>query len=111
MKKVEYSERAKEPAEQFALVQNATKMLEEVVARHANEITAEWDKTKDSHGRPAYVLRISDDFGSASMIFSPGDLEPKNFLSYRLYGLWGDLLEVRSNRLRNELVGAAEGEG
>jgi hypothetical protein len=102
MKEVVYTDRAKQDPKDDAALQTVTQILEKVSARSSETVTAEWDQTTDPHGGKAFVLRLSDWSGAASAVFTPKDLQPTNLLSARLYNLWGDLLENRSHRLREE---------
>lgn len=107
MKEVIYTDRAKEDPKAYAALQEVTRILERVTARLGEEVTAEWDRTRDPHGGPAYVLRLSDWTGAASAVLGPNDLQPTNVLWARLYSLWGDLLQIRSHRLVREMLEAA----
>jgi hypothetical protein len=109
MKEVVYTDRAKRDPKEHAALQAVTEILEQVAARSSESVTAEWDKTTDPHGGPAFVLRLSDWSGAASAVFAPKELQPTNFLWARLYSLWGDLLQNRSHRLREERVNSAAG--
>lgn len=110
MKQVVYTDRAKQDPKEFAALQAVTNVLEEVTGKSGEVVTAEWDRTADPHGGPAYVLRLSDWAGSATRIFRPTDLDPNNYLHSRLYSLWGDVLENRSHRLAEEMGNSAAGE-
>ncbi len=100
--KVSYSEKAKERGEGFALLQQVTERLEEVVRRFSGEVKAEWDRT-DRNGHSLYTLRLSDRADSASASFAPEELRPSHELQIRLYRLWDALLKARSERLLQEL--------
>jgi len=95
---VRYSDQIKQPGNGFALLQQATKCLEEVATRSAALATAEWDRTHDEHGRPVYVLKLSDFSGTVTDRFSSHELEQPRRLRWRLRSLWGDLLQVRSHK-------------
>jgi hypothetical protein len=107
MKDVVYTDRAKEDPKDYAALQAITEILETVAERSSDTVTAEWDRTTDAHGRPVFVLRLSDWSGVASAIFTPKDLEPTNLLWARLYRLWGNLLQNRSHLLIGEMAAAA----
>ena len=95
---VTYNERAKHAVDRLALLQQATKQLEEVVGRHSVSVNAEWDRTEDENGRPLYILRIVDGTDSAETAFAPDELKPSYHLQIRLYRLWGELLQARNER-------------
>jgi hypothetical protein len=107
MKEVLYTDRAKQDPKEYAALQAVTEILEQVAARSGESVTAEWDKTTDPHGGPAFVLRLSDWSGTASAVFAPQDLTVTNLLWARLYRVWGDLLQNRSHRLIGEMTAAA----
>ena len=96
--KVTYSERSKHAVDRLALLQQATKQLDEVVGRHSSSVHAEWDRTEDDKGRPLYFLRIVDGTDSAEASFAPDELKPSYYLQIRLHRLWGELLQVRNER-------------
>jgi hypothetical protein len=96
--KVTYSEKTKQPAASYSLLQQATGKLEEVVGRHSVTANADWDLTEDAKGRPLYTLRVSDGSDSAKTSFAPDELTPSYFLQIRLYRLWGELLQSRTER-------------
>jgi hypothetical protein len=110
MKEVVYTDRARQDLNELAALQAVTDILERVAARSSDTVVAEWDRTTDPHGGPAFILRLSDWSGAASAVFAPRDLKPTNLLWARLYSLWGDLLQNRSHRLREERVALATGE-
>ena len=102
MKQVIYSDNLKQDPKGYSAVQAATNILKNVSTRSRDEVTAEWDKATDAHGRPAYILRLSDWAGSASKVFALHELELTDALWSRLWSVWDDLLASRSNRLREE---------
>jgi hypothetical protein len=101
-----YSDRARQCAEDFALLQRATKCLEEVLGKSTNDVQAEWDQRQDARGRATYTLRISDWTGSVSVDFTPDELQSPSQVRYRMLRLWGDLLQIRSHKQLEELMGA-----
>jgi hypothetical protein len=100
---VTYTERAKNPSETFALLQQATQKLDDVVGRSSATLSAEWDRTEDTKGRPWYTLHITDFADSAQTSFAPDHLKPSYDLQFRLYRLWDHLLQARGERLLQEL--------
>src|SRR5438270_12959074 len=95
---VTYSEKARQDGEAYALLQQATKRLEEVLGRSAGLVKAEWDRAAGEEGRPVYTLRISDGTDSATATFPPDDLRTPSYLLFGLYRLWDDVLRARSHR-------------
>jgi hypothetical protein len=94
---VRYSEKAKQSGEGYALLQQATNRLEEVLGPSADLVSAEWDRTQDQRGRTLYTLTVSDFTGEASASFTPEELQAPGRLRSRLLALWGDLLQARSD--------------
>jgi hypothetical protein len=102
---VKYPDTGAQPGDEHALLAMATRLLEEA-AGSAPNLKIEWDRSNDENGRPVYTLRLSDRSGSASGGFSPEDLRDTTHLRYRLIRLWGDLLQARSHKQLQELLGA-----
>jgi hypothetical protein len=104
MKQVVYTDRAKQDPKDYAALQAVTNVLDNVSTPSRDIVTAEWDKTTDPHGGPAYVLRLSDWSGSASQVFGPTDLDPSNiYLRSRLFSLWDRVLANRTHRLLDDI--------
>lgn len=101
--KIIYSEALRQSSDLFALAQRASQILEKVATRSSHLATAEWDFDKDERGRVVIRLRLSDWIGSVAEIFFPSEMSDTEALFGRLNGLWGDLLEIRSHRLLDEL--------
>jgi hypothetical protein len=108
--KVVYTDKAKQWSEGYDLVHQATKHLEEILGQSTDLVTVEWDRSEDSKGRLVYVLRLSDYTGWVTGIFTPEELQSYTRTTTQLYRLWGDLLQVRSHRQLEELLGS-EGSG
>src|SRR5438309_1056857 len=100
---VTYSDKAKQ-APHLALLQQATDLLAEIAGRSAPLVTVAWDQTEDARQRPVYTLRISDWTGEVSAPFTPAELRSTRQLRSRLNWLFGDLLQVRSHKLLQELT-------
>ena len=60
-------------------------------------VTAEWDYSRDFRGRDLYRLSIEDHNGRVSTEFAASELANPTHLSVRLYRIWGDLLQIRSD--------------
>jgi len=98
-----YSDKAKQEAEGYIPLQQATKQLEEVVRRLPEGVKAEWDRDEDSQGRPLYTLLLSDDRGSVSTAFTPEELQSPRDMVNRLRLLWESLLDMRIHQQLREL--------
>jgi hypothetical protein len=107
-----YQEKAKERKTDLSLLQHASRVLEEVIGRSADRITAEWDRTEDPKGRLLYTLDLRDGSSQIQAYFSPEELTSPAYMRVRLYRVWGDLLQVRSDeqhRRVQQLVDQQEG--
>jgi hypothetical protein len=100
---VEYSEKAKQSGEGYALLLGATKYLEEIVGQPEDPVTAEWDRDEDAGGHAWFTLKLSDFMGSVRSKFAREELAHPINVRMRLRGLWGDLLQARSNALVKKL--------
>jgi hypothetical protein len=100
---VTYTDKAKQGGEGFALLQQATRHLEEVLGPSVETVKAEWDRTEDGNGRSRYTLRLSDWSGSVSASFTPAELQSLSRRRIPLYRLWDDLLQVRNHKQLEEL--------
>jgi hypothetical protein len=103
MKRIVYSEKLEKSRDLFARAQEGSEILRDLVGNSAADIEAEWDLTNDERGRPLLTLRISDWTGSATTAFSPVEIGNLSHIEGRLNRLWGDLLQVRSHKLLQEL--------
>src|SRR5438105_5463422 len=93
---VTYGEKTDHKPE-YALLQEATRRLEEVLGQSADLVAVEWKRGQDERGRLLYTLRLSDFAGAVSATFAPDELRSPSHQRYRLLDLWGDLLQVRSD--------------
>jgi hypothetical protein len=102
---VTYTEKARQKSEDFALLQRATNWLQEDAGPSASHAIVEWDRIEDEKSHPHYMLRISDKLDAASASFDRDELTGGTLLRYRLSRVWGDLLQARSHRLLDDLMG------
>jgi hypothetical protein len=95
-----------ETIKQDPLVQQATAYLEEILhsSAFADEVRADWDRGQDHKGRTLYTLRLSAWGENVSASFTPRELRDRRELRWNLRGLWGDLLQVRSHKLLENLT-------
>jgi hypothetical protein len=101
--RVTYTDRAKPWAEGHGILEQATKVLEEVVGTSSDLISAEWDRADDRQGQAVFTLRLSDWSGAVTGVFDPEELKSPSHLLIRLHRLWGDLLQIRSHKQLQEL--------
>jgi len=109
MKEVIYRDGIRQSAELGVLAPQATKLLEEILGASGGLVTAEWDRGEDARGQAVVILRLSDFSGSVTATFEPTELESPAHLRARLRRLWGELLQVRSHKQLQELLGASGG--
>jgi len=106
--KVEYSENSKRSNAIPALLQQATKRLEEVLGPSAAWVMVRWDQHGNGNGRSHFTLWISDWTGEVSSSFSSEELRSYSQERYPWLRIWGDLLQVRSHKQLEAVTGAAE---
>jgi hypothetical protein len=97
-----YSESARQ-SEEFARLQQATGYLEEALGKSAGQAKAEWDYQKANAGEDVYSLSLSHGGESAATTLTPEELQSRFGLRFRMFDLWGDLLELRQEREFQEL--------
>jgi hypothetical protein len=102
--KILYSEESRKGSE-YPLLQQATRRLEEAVGQSTGPVTGQWDRTEDDKGRTLYTLHLKDFTGEVMGRFAPDELRSPEQTSYRMYRLWGDLLQVRTQKQLEELAG------
>lgn len=101
---VKYSPEIRKSAEALTLVEQASTLLAEVLGPHSSQLVkAEWNCVQDQQGRMLYCLTIRDLTGAASTDFTVDELQNLLHLRFRLYRLWGDLLQVRNNLQHEEV--------
>ena len=101
---IEYSEGAKQWGESYALVQQATESLKEVLGPiHQDVVRGNWARIEDERHRTLYRLTLSDFAGTADLSFEPDELRQPTHMLGRLYHLLGKLLQVRSAQQLKEL--------
>lgn len=103
MKQVIYSDRVKQSPD-LPLIEAATIKLDEIVRRFADEVSAEWDRPDDFQNSKVFTLRLSDWSGSAIAIITRDELQSEQWLRDRLHRVWGDLLQIRSHRLLEQMA-------
>lgn len=101
---VQYSTELQQSAKELALVEQASAVLSDVLGPHSSQhVKAEWNRMQDQQGRMLYNLTIQDSVGKVSTDFAPDELVNPLHIRYRMYRLWGDLLQVRNNRQHEEV--------
>jgi hypothetical protein len=96
---VTYSENVTQRAEEYSRLRQVTEWLQEILGPSAESVAVEWDRAPDARGRPHYTLKLTDETGEmVTDAFTPDELELRRPLRFRLLDLWGNLLQLRSDR-------------
>jgi uncharacterized protein YutE (UPF0331/DUF86 family) len=97
-------------AEVKARTRGASELLHEILGPSAGLVSAEWDRAEDERGRMVMTLTLSDFTGKVTATFTPEEFHEQEHLRLRFRRLWGDLLQLRAERLREELMSHRTGE-
>lgn len=87
----------------LAAVRWPNEQLEVELDRSSGPVSTSWRLLHDDRDRPLLRLTISDWTGNASTVFTPDDLKDAWKTQGRMIRLWGDLLQVRSHKLLDEM--------
>jgi hypothetical protein len=87
-----------------SIAKGANETLHEILGPSAGLVSAEWERAEDDRGRMVVTLTLSDFTGRVSATFAPDELSEKRHLAQRFRRLWGDLLQLRTKRLRDDLT-------
>jgi hypothetical protein len=94
---VTYADNIQHVGEVYKLIQQATRRLEEILGSSSGSVSAEWCGGADKQGRDLYRLTLKDFTGQVSTEFALEELGNPLHMHVRLYRLWGDLLQRRSD--------------
>ncbi|MHB1425769.1 MAG: hypothetical protein ACYC3I_21590 [Gemmataceae bacterium] len=95
---VQYPPELRAPPEMALLEQASTHLSDILGPQSSQRVKAAWTRLQDHKGRIFYRLTLQDDFaGKASTDFTPDELQNPLHMRFRLYRLWGDLLQVRND--------------
>jgi hypothetical protein len=96
---VTYSENAKQWPEGYSLLRQVTERLQGILGPSAESVSVQWDRAPDATGRLRYTLKLTDETGEVvTDAFAPDELKRTNHMRSRLLDLWGNLLQLRSDR-------------
>ncbi|HET6573223.1 MAG TPA: carbon storage regulator [Fimbriiglobus sp.] len=93
------------------LVRRAAKLLAKQAEGTLLPARARWDLGQDERNRPVVRVEVSDETGSVNASFSPVELSDEAKARDELIWLWGDMLQVRSDRLMDQLLLSVLAEG
>jgi hypothetical protein len=88
----------------YELVTAACQALRDIVGADGAEVIADWSMAKDLQGRSFVRLDLSDFTGRVEAKFAPDEMENSRQVRYRLYRIWGDLLQIRSHKQLKQLT-------
>ena len=113
MSAIIYHDRLKQSGDLLALAQQATPIIEEILASSkmyedylrptVGQVEVGWDRSEDERGHPQISVTLRDRLGEVSERFTPEELATPRDLRGRLSWLWDDLLKVRSDRMLQQL--------
>lgn len=110
---VKYTTNAQQEGQGYTLIQQATRRLEEILGPSVASVSVEWDRVVDKTGRSLYRLTLKDFTGQASTEFTLEELRNPLHMHVRLYQLWGDLLQQRSDeqhKIVQTMIGQISGD-
>jgi hypothetical protein len=101
---VQYSHEVQQWADGLTLLEQASALLADILGpQSSKQVKAEWDRVQDHQRRALYRLTIRDFTGEVSTDFTPDELQNPLHMKFRLYRLWGDLLQVRNNQQHQQV--------
>jgi hypothetical protein len=89
-------------------INRGTEWLTEVVADSPAPVYARWGIRRDETNRRLVELTLSDLTASKTTGFADDEFSREWHYKRRLYSLWGDVLQDRVRRLRQELREAVQ---
>ena len=104
MKSITYSSELEQNKPLYELARKASPLLEDVVGRSAAQVDAEWSIGKNEKAEEGILLRLSEWSGSVERVLPRFILENSELLEFQLLRLWGDLLQIRSDVLFEEML-------
>jgi hypothetical protein len=89
-------------------IERASELLEQIIGPASNGVTV-----KCMRDVPDFIhLDLADSTGAtATTPFTANELTNENYLRARLYRVWGDLLQDRSHRQLQVLLGSSDAPG
>src|SRR5580765_1665880 len=100
---VKVQEKIRDNPNLASVVDQATKLLEDVVDSSDDPPTAHWSLSPDEQSRPLVELELSDFAGSVARQFSIDELSNSSHLEGLQRRVWRELLRVRFHKHRERL--------
>ncbi len=101
---VTYQDQTKQRSEEYALLQQASECLKEVIGQTITEVSARWEQGQDERGRKTYTLTLSNAAQQMSATLATDELRSLRHLRSRLLDLWGDFLQALSDAQMKKLL-------
>jgi hypothetical protein len=106
---VNYTEQAKRSGKDLALLEQATRRLEEInrrteeiIGSSDNPVTAEWDAT--TNGNVKYKLKLRDSFGEVEAEFEPDELRRASYMNLMMRDVSSKLLAIQSDIVHKKVM-------
>lgn len=100
---VQFSPEARQSPD-VRLLEQASALLADILGPQSSQVVkAQWARLQDHQGRALYRLTIRDFTGEAFTDFAPDELQNPLHMPFRMYRLWGDLLQVRNELAHQEV--------
>ena len=100
---VQYSPEARQSPD-AKLLEQASALLAGILGPQSSQVVkAQWTRLQDQQGQRLYRLTIRDFTGEVSTDFAPDELQNPLHMRFRMYRLWGDLLQVRNELAHQEV--------
>jgi hypothetical protein len=101
---LQYSPEARQSPEGLALLEQASALLADILGPQSSQLEkADWQRWQDQKGRTVYRLTVRDDTGQVSTDFTLDELQNPLHMRFRMYRLWGDLLQVRNEQQHEQV--------
>ncbi|MCI0643123.1 MAG: hypothetical protein L0Y72_13945 [Gemmataceae bacterium] len=85
-------------------VEQATDLLEREMRNTAVPTSVHWNTESDEHDRPVLALTLADRYGVLKERFDLKEWKNPSRLQSRLHRLWGDMLQMRSQKQVEKLI-------
>jgi hypothetical protein len=90
-------------------VDAATRLLGRMIGDSAQQVRVRWDKLIGDDNRPHLRMKLEDWTGEAEANFTASELTDDRVLRDKFYETYGDLLQIRSHKLLDDLLAGVGG--
>lgn len=91
-------------SDEYALLQQASNMLEHVAGPSGQNVTVEWDRFEGPMRNVKYGLTLRDPTGEAEVEILPIELHSADLMRSALNRAWRHLLQRRSDAIHQRVV-------